>query len=322
MRLGKKKVADNRRRTVTGNSSFSKSVNTWAQPRVSERRDALHNQRGKRAKQAPAKRFDAAVIVPNRSVWRLLPSALAMIVIAGSILYALSLDVDSAKVRVVQWDGATFIEQEETTVFNEASYAASFQQQLGDSILNKNKLTIKSGSISEHIESNFPEILAAEVRFGLIDRTPILNIVPREPHLIVEVEDGTKHLLDRDGFSMSEVAATSGLLDELLIINDQVGLQIAHGAQALPQDTIKFIDAVVYQLHSADLTIDSMALPAIANELHVKLAGEAFVGKFDVTADPRTQSGAFIASYRQLSEEDVIPDEYLDVRVDGRVYYR
>lgn len=250
-----------------------------------------------------------------------LPLFLAILVIVGSMVYIARLDVQSAKIRVVTVEDSSIDEQLLQDLRRDDSYLEVFRSELSSSLLNRSKFTIRSASVIGNILQAHPEIASAEIRYGVADDTPILHMVLREPHIVI-VEEDRSLLLDRHGRAFAELPDKVVTSNNLAIIEDIAPMEISLGEQLLPIETVEFIDQLRHQLRSNDLDIATKTLPAIANELHVRLQGDDYIGKFDITGDARFQAGAFIATREQLIDDAVTPMEYIDARVIGRVYYR
>lgn len=263
------------------------------------------------------------LVIKNRSMWRMLPSFVALSAIILSGVYMLHLNASSARIRMADASDRTNVNQNESQFANQKNYQYTFSELLDSSILNRTKLTVRSSSIIENFQRAHPEVAYAEVRYGIVDSTPILFVVLREAHVIISAEDDTdsSYVVDAKGVAFARIASDE-VLEGVPNIEDDISVDIEIGQQVLPIGTIHFIDDVLYQLEVAEYTVGSMALPAIANEMHVRLAGDEFVGKFDITGNPRLQSGSFIATRGQLLGENEEPNEYIDVRVSGRAYYR
>ncbi len=66
-----------------------------------------------------------------------------------------------------------------------------------------------------------------------------------------------------------------------------------------------------------------MTLPVGTSELDVRLAGQPYSVKFNLeSGTARQQAGTFLATESKLKSQNVTPAEYIDVRVDGRAYYK
>jgi hypothetical protein len=66
-----------------------------------------------------------------------------------------------------------------------------------------------------------------------------------------------------------------------------------------------------------------MTLPPATSELDVRVAGQPYFIKFNLqSGDARQQAGTFLATQSHLQSQNIVPSTYIDVRVDGRSYYK
>jgi hypothetical protein len=104
---------------------------------------------------------------------------------------------------------------------------------------------------------------------------------------------------------------------------DQNPLNITTGQVALPTTSVHFIQTVVAQLGAQHIHFTSIVLPKAASELDVQIAGKPFYVKFNTEDNsPLQQVGTFIAVYKHLQAQGITPHRYIDVRIDGRAYYK
>lgn len=275
------------------------------------------------SKKGASKRIDDSVIIGRKKAWRKIPLMLALLVITGGVVYTLLVDFD-AHVQIVKNDNSgaleTFAREE---VWDASAYQSATQELLHQSWFNYAKPTVRAEAISRELQNQFPEIAHAEVRIALVERRPLVRITLREPKLLVVTPEDQVYMIDRHGQAFTAIEGSQIETGDLPVVYDQIGgIAITAGEQALPKETVRFIEAVSLQFAEADIAIASIALPAVANELHVRPQGDDFVGKFDITSDARLQAGTFIATYNRLKRDNISPDEYIDARVQGRAYYR
>lgn len=302
------------------------------------RRPAVGAARG-RARQSDAarrdppsrRRYDAEITVGRSDgwlSWRRVPVFLAIVVTVGVGLYMLRLTPDVN----VRFSGQYYeevtgrTEQLPADVWDQQAYKKMSDEFLRNSLLSRTKLTLRTNAFVEEFLATFPEVAAVEVRLQAFDDRPNVTIIPRTPRYVLEDSraNGDALLVDEQGIAM---VRTSGQpdLDNLVVINDFVADDDELGAQVLPRETMLFIEGLIYQM-AEQLSIDesaiTLALPALANELHLQLPDDDFIGKFDITKPVRQQAGAFIATRERLSSDDATLEEYIDARVEGRVFYR
>ena len=202
-------------------------------------------------------------------------------------------------------------------------YEAAASRQLSHSVWNYNKITINASGLSRQLLSQFPELSSVSVTIPLLAHRPLVYVEAAQPALILISSNGS-YIVDTSGKALISAATPVGLnRPQLAQLTDQSGLRIQTGKQALPASDISFIQDVIAQLAAKQYTVSGMALPAAASELDVKLKGQPYFVKFNLDSNnPRGEAGTFLATIAQLKRQNITPAQYVDVRVDGRAYYK
>lgn len=202
-------------------------------------------------------------------------------------------------------------------------YQDAAREVFNTSLLNKNKLTVDTGHIRGQLLERFPELADIAVTLPLFGRQPTVYIQPSTSRLLLTASSGAAFILDASGKAIVEgdqaVALRSINLPE---VNDQSGLSVQLGTVAMPSTNIAFITEVARQLKAKNIAITSMTLPAGNNELHVRLQDRGYTVKFNLYGNAREETGAYLATKEYVEAQNKPVNEYIDVRVDNRVYYR
>lgn len=241
---------------------------------------------------------------------------IAGIVLIVCVLYTLHLN-DNAKVVVITpGTSGYFLQPTET-------YQQAAAKVFAESVLNNNKVTVNSVSIQQKLQQQFPELSDVSVTIPLMSHRPIVYIAPTMPALVLKTATGD-YILDSKGqalLSTSQVADMDSL--GLPVVTDQGILKVKTGVSALAGTEITFIKTVVAELNAKQIDIESMVLPTDAYQLNVKPRGVGYYVKFNMhEATARQQSGTFLAVRERLSSQGITPSSYIDVRLDGRAYYK
>jgi hypothetical protein len=197
-------------------------------------------------------------------------------------------------------------------------YAAAAKQVFAGDVTNHVKLTADLNGMAAQLEQRFPELEAVSVATPFIGSRPIVYVVPAQPNLVLRTTTGA-YAVNKMGVVLAELPA--GVSLDALEVTDKSGVQPTPGKQILPSSTVRFIQMVAFQLEHAKQSIISITLPEGSSyEVAVQLADKPFVVRFNLQADARQQAGAALATLERLGGAG--PNEYLDVRTPGRVYYR
>lgn len=201
-------------------------------------------------------------------------------------------------------------------------YKKFVTEYIGSSILNQTKLLFDSRGLSKELKQRFPEISAVDINLPLIGRTPEVKISITKPGFILS-SNKQFYVIGINGVALlklSDVKDQNNL--NLHIVNDQAYTKIEPGKAALPKEQALFISTVVEQLESQGYSVDTLTIPSSIYDLHVKLKDENFYIKFNILEDAKQQVGSFIALHNYMKSKGQTANEYIDVRVGERVFYR
>ncbi|HVX47990.1 MAG TPA: hypothetical protein VHA05_01395 [Candidatus Saccharimonadales bacterium] len=204
---------------------------------------------------------------------------------------------------------------------NSSEYQAAANKLLSSSIWNRNKVTINTDQISRQLISQFPELSSASITLPLLAHRPILYVQPAEAALVVAANNGA-FVVDQNGRALMP-SANLPTAHNLPQVVDKSGLTINIGHQVLTSDDVTFIQTVLAELAAKHIQVSSMVLPAESRELDAYIDGQPYFVKFNLANDDaRQQAGTYLATAAELQGEHVTPKSYIDVRVDGRAYYK
>jgi hypothetical protein len=207
---------------------------------------------------------------------------------------------------------------------SQAVYEQAAADLLRSMPLNRTKITINSRRIAQELAREFPELGSVTVSLPVFGHQPMVHIEPATPALIMSTTiGGQSYVLDATGRALITPAQAPGVGKlGLPVVTDQSGLLIHAGQVALPSSTTTFITEVVGQLKAAHVAISSLTLPKATSELDVRIEGAPYYVKFNVMGNGRVQAGSFLAVKQQIERDHKTPGTYVDVRVEGRAYYK
>lgn len=206
---------------------------------------------------------------------------------------------------------------------SKATYAQAANSVLASSVWNRNKITVNTGQISRQLLKRFPELNSASVTIPLLAHQPVVYIEPVQPGIILVASNGAFVIGNTGKAILSAAAPADFNQPKLPVVTDQSSFQAKLNQQALAGTSVRFVQTVVAQLAAKQYTVSGLVLPASTSELDVQLAGQPYMVKFNLQSnDPRGEAGTFLATMAQLHRQNVTPTSYVDVRVDGRAYYK
>lgn len=195
-----------------------------------------------------------------------------------------------------------------------------FSQSLG----NQNKLTVDAGGISDKLKAMFPELSDVSVALPVVGNQPTVYLQPAEPTFILTANNNS-YVIDNTGralaYAQNMPAQNRASLPQVV---DQSGLQAQVGSQVLPSTSITFIQTVLAQLKAQHISVSKIVLPSGSFEVDMYIAGKPYFVKFNMhdTGGALQQAGSYIAVAQNLAGKNITPSQYIDVRIDGRVYYK
>lgn len=244
---------------------------------------------------------------------RLVPTLVAVVIIGLSLI--ISLTLSTRPQAVLAGGGVSPYRQLQT--YEDAAAAL-----LGKKLTNQTKLTINTTEIEDELLKQFPELSGAALRLPVLGRRMTLVLQPRTPVLIL-VSASRSYVLDTTGRIVSDLQSLdSSMRAGLLVVQDESGLAVEPGAHVVTSETVGFVQSVLAQLEAQSLSIERLTLPASANQLDVKLNGTNYYVKMDISGDARQQVGSLLAVRDYLQKTGQEAAEYIDVRVEEKVFYK
>lgn len=190
-------------------------------------------------------------------------------------------------------------------------------------ISNRNKLTINTSKIGRAIQQQFPELSGASVSLPLLGHRPIVYLYVQKPVLMLSKPNGELLAIAQSGEAMASVSNMSRVaVLKLPFVTDQNKILVQPGQAALSEGDVSFIIDTVLQLQAQHIAISGLVLPGAADELDVKISNQPYMIKFNLHSDEKQQLGSFVAVNGYLVGRHITPAEYIDVRVEGRAYYK
>ncbi len=242
----------------------------------------------------------------------------ATLVVAIAVFVNVSVLLPSAKITLLDGASAT-----NPLLRSNGAYQQAADAILTKSVWNRNKITVNTGALRAGLLKQFPEIDDASVSLPLFGHRPVVYLQPAQAALILNASNGSFVVDTRGKALLSASASASSTTSGLVQLTDQGGLTVKLNQQALTAQDVAFIQTIISQLKARGFSVASMTLPASASELDVQIAGKPYFVKFNLNnSDARQQAGTFLATVTQLGRQNVAPTQYVDVRVDGRAYYK
>ena len=252
----------------------------------------------------------------GRFLMRRFGLVLLLVALLVSAVNALSLSGQSRLVTLDTPGSSPFLH-------SSSEYRQTADRLLGASVWNRNKITVDTGTLRRQMLKTYPELSDVSVTLPLLSRRPVVYIQTAKTALILSADNGS-FVIDTSGKALLNADnLDAGARAKLPVVRDQSGIRVSINRQALSSAEVAFISTVKQQLSARHASVSSMVLPAAASELDIHISGEPYTIKFNLqSGDARQQAGTFLATRAYLQRSHETPAQYVDVRVDGRAYYR
>jgi hypothetical protein len=198
-------------------------------------------------------------------------------------------------------------------------YQAEAKKQL-QQLKNRNKITFSEQSFKNTLQARFPEISAVSIELPIFGEKPKINLSIARPSFQLNTR-GTNLIVNNNGIAVSNAAALPKL-KKLLTINDQSGYSVKPGSKILSASAVAFINTLIAQCQHAGVPISALTLPQLPQEIDLRASDQPYFVKFYLGGDALTQVGQFLAARAHFKQTGQFPAQYLDVRINGKIFYK
>lgn len=222
-----------------------------------------------------------------------------------------------ANVKLIQPDGFSY----QTRPISQ--YDAVVSKAIGASLYDQLKLTITSQDLSNYITARLPEVQYVSVAVPFIGSTPSVYLQLQSPVMAYVTNEG-EFLLDNQGVVIAPASAISAKqLSQLNTVINQSITGVNIGSRVLNGPSVSFIETVAQSLKIKAVPVSKMVLVPGTEEMDVYIANQPYRVKFNLyEPDALQQVGTYLATIATLKQKNITPSQYIDVRVDGRAYYK
>ena len=205
-----------------------------------------------------------------------------------------------------------------------ADYQAAAAHLLSSSVFNSNKLTVNTNKLATELQKEFPELTTVNVALPLAGHRPVFYVRTAAPRFILVSSTSQSFVVDENGRALLATVNVPNIEKlNLPVIHDESGVKLERGHVILSHRAATLVSVVVNQLKASNVAISRLTLPAAASQLNVYPAGKPYYVKFNLeTTQITQQTGTYLATVAHLGKQGITPKQYIDVRVDGRVYYK
>lgn len=246
--------------------------------------------------------------------WLHIPSYIAGLAILVAVAYATTLQTKPSVVLTSQ-PGTVY---RDTKVYQDT--ASSLWKQ---SFTNRFKFLISTKKIAKSLQDQYGELADVQIELPLLGRRPVVRLTPDSPILELITSNGAFYINANGKVLARTTEVNKNQVPTLGLVHDEAGSSVSANNVVLPSTETAFLAQLFSQLQANNVTVQSITLPHQgANEADVRIADQSYYIKFLVTNDVRQAVGTYLAAKAKLDKDGVTPSEYLDIRVEEKVFYK
>lgn len=210
---------------------------------------------------------------------------------------------------------------------SEDAYREAIQDIMSGSLLNHTKLTLSSRKIEDQIRARLPEVDQVSVIIPLAGRKVQVKLAYAEPLMRLVGTNNRQGVVGANGvvFIQDEAPVINQSFADLPSLT-MPNLEAAPGQQILTADEAALLALLKSEFDGSDEArpqLKAVEFMIEQRELRVHFTSIGYYAKLtSEERDARDQVGALAASLRQLKGQGKLPAEYIDVRVQGRVFVK
>ncbi len=243
----------------------------------------------------------------------------AVIICAILVLCALRLQI--TQVSIVQSKDSTV----SLTTGQQDAYGALINRYIGEHVLLRQSWLLDSSDLTRYVQKDSPEVSSVALRSrNPFSTTATANLEFRKPQLLYK-GIGHTQFIDNQGVIFGNNRYKNVPMQTLPIVEDQGGTAPAVGQTVLSRPIIVDIAQIYTKLpllYPPKTRVSGIVLPRTSREIQAKIGGQKYYIKFSSERRIADQIGELRQLLSYLSRNNITPSEYIDVRVENKVFYK
>lgn len=197
-------------------------------------------------------------------------------------------------------------------------YTASAENTIKNKFINRTKITFDYVEFEKNMKEKHPEIKSINTSFAIFGSRPVIRLSFYEPSLLIK-SMGKTWVVDARGVAIDEYRSE---LSSLPIVMDEIGVPVELGGTIISSKDVAFINKIESIARSNDIIVEKYTTPNLPKQIDVKVAGEGYYTKFNLNEDPAVQIGTWLVARENLTKNNLVPSEYIDIRALEKVYWK
>jgi cell division protein FtsQ len=180
----------------------------------------------------------------------------------------------------------------------------------------KNLLLLDTRGLQKRLLATQPQLTEANISRHW-PRTVLLKVTERQPNMTWRT-GGKTYLLSGDGVIAAEAGDIGGRLP---VVEDTTNLPVKAGDKVVPAKFVSFCLELVGSLPKQGVQITGLKIPESTTEVFV-VTNQNYYIKFDTERSASAEVGDLSRVLAQLKSQNKKPTEYVDLRIEGKAYYK
>lgn len=206
-----------------------------------------------------------------------------------------------------------------------AEYVESIQSVFNSSVFNKTKFSFNSLAFENKVRETLPEVVKATAVVPIAGTRLQVGLEISEPLMRVQLSNLRQGVIGDNGLLLYESNSTDILskFSELPLLQIEPTVTSSAGSQLLTSVETELLSLLIAEFDGTGTyrhTLDAITYNIEKREFRVDFNSASYFAKLTSERDPRLQVGALLASLTDLAEKGQLPSQYIDVRVDGRIF--
>jgi len=210
-----------------------------------------------------------------------------------------------------------------------ASYEAFIQKTMLENAVLRQIWLVDNQALAGEVRKEFGEIREISVGQTALLRSDLTATLEfREPVCVWRDASKETRFLDAEGV-LFDVNYTEINSKELPVIEDESGLVFDAGATVISKNTKEFIGSLPEAMNSGLLegikqagSFKKISIPNTIRELHVYPKNASYYIKFDTSRGVGGQVEELRTLLSYLKKKNIAPKQYVDVRLEGKAFYK
>lgn len=244
----------------------------------------------------------------------LIPTYIATIAIIAAVIYSCWLQ-SSPRIVTKTIPGTVYRTNEE--------YQQRVLSAWNNSWFNHIKFFVDRDALETELQNELNELKSVQINIPLLGSKATVILTPEKPSHILTNSKGTYYVNYAGKIMSRTTEVQQNDIKSIPTINDETGSETSTGKYVLSESATKFLTILHKQISAEGLIVQSIILPkAAANEVDVRLEGKHYYIKFQIGSDPRQAVGSYLAASKRIESENINISEYIDVRVEEKVFFK